>query len=227
MNTLSHVTETTLHLNALIGGLFLLAAFALVGTRQAMACVRLFVLQSLLLAASALVQAMPDSSVHLFIVAGIALLSRAVIIPWLLRRTLHRAAYTRREVDQALRIPTSLLIAATLVLIAYFLSQRLIVVADGAFASTSLPLGLSVLLLGAFTISVRREAVPQLLGVLTAENGVFFAGLAIAGRLPIIIELAAALDVIVVAVVLGLLTRRIHERTGTTVVADLNTLKEG
>jgi hydrogenase-4 component E len=120
-----------------------------------------------------------------------------------------------------------LLIAAALVLLAYFVTQPLLVAADGAFVATSLPLGLSVLLLGAYTVSVRREAVPQILGVLTAENGVFFAGLAIAGRLPIIVEIAVALDVVIVAVVLGLLTRRIHERTGSTVVADLSSLKEG
>ena len=90
-----------------------------------------------------------------------------------------------------------------------------------------LPLGLSALLLGAYTVTVRRQAVPQILGVLTAENGVFFAGLAIAGSLPIIVEIAAALDVVIVAVVLGLLTRRIHEQTGTTVVANLRALKEG
>jgi hydrogenase-4 component E len=185
------------------------------------------VLQSLLLSASALVQAIPGRSVHLFIVAGLAVVARAVVIPWLLRRTLHGTAFTRREIDQTLRIPTSLLIAAALVLLAYFVTQPLLVAADGAFVATSLPLGLSVLLLGAYTVSVRREAVPQILGVLTAENGVFFAGLAIAGRLPIIVEIAVALDVVIVAVVLGLLTRRIHERTGSTVVADLSSLKEG
>ena len=222
----TQVPATLLHVNALFGGLFLLAAFGLVGTRQALACIRLFVLQSVLLSASVLVQAWPDGSTHLFIVAGLTLFSRAVVIPWLMRRTLHGEAFTHREIEQVLRIPTSLLMAAALVLLAYFVSQPLLGAADGLFVPTSLPLGLSVLFLGAYTISVRREAVPQLLGVLTAENGVFFAGVAIAGRLPIIVEITVALDVLIVAVVLGLLTRRILERTGSTAVGKLTALKE-
>jgi hydrogenase-4 component E len=80
--------------------------------------------------------------------------------------------------------------------------------------------------LGAFTIVVRREAVPQLLGLLAVENGVFFAGIAIVPNLPVIAELAAAVDVPVITLVVGLLVRRIHRRLGTTAVGRLAALRE-
>ena len=73
---------------------------------------------------------------------------------------------------------------------------------------------------------MRREAVPQLLGLLAVENGVFFAGIAIVPNLSVIAELAAAADVPVITLVIGLLTRRIHKRLGTTSVGQLAALRE-
>jgi hydrogenase-4 component E len=82
------------------------------------------------------------------------------------------------------------------------------------------------LLLGAYVVMVRREAVPQVIGILSMENGAFFASVSIAPDLPLIAELAAAFDVLIIAVVMGLLTRRIHERVGTTDVGRMTSLKE-
>jgi hydrogenase-4 membrane subunit HyfE len=58
------------------------------------------------------------------------------------------------------------------------------------------------------------------------ENGAFFAGVAIAPDLPVIAELAVAFDVLILAFVVGILTRTVHERTGTTAVGNLAKLRE-
>jgi hydrogenase-4 component E len=91
---------------------------------------------------------------------------------------------------------------------------------------TNLPIGLACLLIGAYSLIARREAIPQLIGILAMENGVFFAGIAITPELPIIAELAVAVDVILIAVVVGLLTRSIRETVGTTEAASLSELRE-
>jgi hydrogenase-4 membrane subunit HyfE len=44
--------------------------------------------------------------------------------------------------------------------------------------------------------------------------------------LPVIAELAAAVDLAVIALVVGLLARSIHRRVGTTAVGDLSALRE-
>ena len=98
-------------------------------------------------------------------------------------------------------IPSSLLIAAVLVVLAYIVADPLLRVVAVPFVSINLPLGIAAMFLGIFTVAVRREAVPQLLGLLALENGVFFAGIAIVPSLPVIAELAAAIDVPVVALV--------------------------
>ena len=90
----------------------------------------------------------------------------------------------------------------------------------------NLPIGISGLLLGAYTLTVRREALPQLIGILAMENGAFFAGISLARDLSVITELAAAFDILVMVFVVAVLTRKIHEQTGTTFVGILKSLKE-
>lgn len=213
-------------LDALVGGLFLLAALGVVATRQVQANLHAFIVQSVLLAVSALLLGMALGSPHLFAVAAITIATKVVLIPWLLRRTVAREVYRRREVDQVLNIPSSLLISAALIVLGYVVAAPLLRAVAVPFAAINLPLGLAAIFLGVFTVVVRREAVPQLIGLLAVENGVFFAGIAIVPSLPVIAELAAAADLPVVALVAGLLTRRIHFRLGTTSVGRLAALRE-
>jgi hydrogenase-4 component E len=213
-------------LDALAGALFLLTALGVVATRQVLASLQLFILQSLLLALSALLLGMALGSLHLFAVAAITIATKALMIPWLLRHTVSAEVYGTREIDRVLNIPSSLLVAALLVVFAYAVSNPLLAAVDVPFARVNLPLGVAAMFLGVFTVAVRREAVPQLLGLLALENGVFFAGVAIVPNLPVIAELAAAVDVPVITLVVGLLTRRIHKRLGTTSVGRLASLRE-
>jgi hydrogenase-4 component E len=212
-------------LNALAGGLFVLTVFGIVGMRQVIGSLRLFVIQSLLLAGSACILGYEYTSVHLFLVAGITIFTKAFMIPWLLYRMLSHEIHARREIRQVLNIPTSLLIAAGLVICSYFIVRPLLDIGD-VFLKVNLPVGVAGLLIGGYAITVRREALPQLLGILTMENGAFLAGVCIAPNLPFMAELAAAFDVLIIALVVGLLTRSIHKRVGSTLVGKMTSLKE-
>jgi hydrogenase-4 component E len=213
-------------LDALTGALFLLTAIGVVATRQVLASLQLFIAQSLLLTSSAVLLGIALGSVHLLAVAAITIGTKTLLIPWLLRRTVSAEVYRTREIDRVLNIPSSLLLAAVLVVLAYAVANPLLDAVKVPFAPVNLPLGVAAMFLGIFTVVVRREAVPQLLGLLALENGVFFAGIAIVPDLPVIAELAAAVDVPVVALVVGLLTRQIHKRVGTTSVGRLAALRE-
>lgn len=219
--TISLVTQ----LNALAGGLFLLSAFGMVATRQVLACLKLFVVQALLLACSACFLGYLYDSYHLFVVAAIALVSKVFLIPWLLRGTLGDDMYARREVSQVLNVPTALLIALALAMFAYFFTHPLLGAGDIP-PWVNVPIGMAGLLIGALVVAVRREAIPQVIGILAMENGAFLAGVSIAPTLTLIAELAAAMDVVVVALVFGFLTKRIHEHVGTTAVGQMTALRE-
>ncbi len=213
-------------LNTLSAGLILISAFAMVATRQVQGVLRFFVAQSALLAASSFLLAYSRSSVHLWALGAITIVAKVLAIPWVLRRLLPAEFYERREIAQVVNIPTSLLLALMLTVVAEFLMGPIVATTHDPVIRVNLPIGLAGILIGAYSLVARREAIPQLIGILAMENGAFFAGVAIAPELPLIAELAVAVDVVLIAVVVGLLTRNIRETVGTTEAAALDELKE-
>lgn len=214
-------------LNALTGGLFLLCAFGLVGIRQMLTCLRIYVFQALLLAVSAVILGYYHASIHLFVVAALTIVTKVFIIPWVLRQAVGYESYAKREISQVLNIPTSLLISIAITIFAYYIAGPLLAAnGAGAFEKVNLPIGMASLLIGAYTVTVRGEAVPQLLGILAMENGAFFAGISIAPSLPLIAELAAAFYVLITVLVIGLLAMRIHTVIAKTAVGEMMALRE-
>ncbi len=215
------------NLNAMVAGLFLLTAFGIVAMRQARGCLNLFIVQSLLLAASAALLGLRYHSEHLLDVALVNVIAKPIVVPWILRRTSPAAIYTRREIDQVLNIPTSLLIALALAILAYFLGQPMLRAVGPEFRSPNVPIGIAGLLLGAYTLTVRREAVPLLIGLLGMENGAFLAGISISRNLPLLVELAIATDGLIIVFIMGVLARAVDKYVGTTAVGRLMSLREG
>jgi hydrogenase-4 component E len=161
------------------------------------------------------------------LVLGVVTIAAKVIaIPWVLKRTLPGDVYERREINQAINIPSSLLLALMLAIAAEFLVSPLLATTPDPVIHANLPIGLAGILIGAYSLIARREALPQLVGILAMENGAFFAGIAIAPDLPLIAELVIAIDVILIAVVIGVLTRNITQTMGTTEAASMSELRE-
>jgi hydrogenase-4 component E len=214
-------------LAGLIAALFVVFGLGTIVTRQMLGILRFFVLHALALATSASLLAVVLGSPHLAWVAVITVATKAVAVPLVLRWAAGPEIYERREVDHALTIPVSVLIAAVLALLAWVVSAPLVqAISDRPFAAINLPTGLLSLFFGGFTVAVRREGVAQLMGLLIMESGAFFASIALVHNLSIIVEVAAAIDVPIAALVIGLLIRSIHRVTGMTRVGSLTQLGE-
>lgn len=211
-------------LNALAGVMFLLTSFSMITDRQVQSVLHGYIAQSLLLTASTVLLAVSVRSPELILVAAITLVAKPIMIPLLLWRLLSASLRTKREVRMAVNVPTSLLIALGLSITAYFLARPLLSGAGG-FERVNLPIGLDVMLLGVYMLTVRREALPQLLSLMVIDNGAFFAGIAITHS-SALVEFAAALEGVMVAMIVALLTRTIAKMVGTTEVAALDTLRE-
>ncbi len=211
--------------NSLVGALFLLSAIVLMVARQAQAVLKLFVRQSVLLAVSAFVLGWLHHSAELMIVGLITIAAKAVIIPQLLTRTLGPDIRSRRELEFIVNTPVSLLIALGITVLSYFFVAPLLTRA-GQDILVNLPVGLDVLLIGVYTLAVRREAIPQMLAMMAIDNGAFYAGIAITTS-SAIIELAAGLEGVMVVLVSAILTRTLAQHVGTTEVGALTHLKEG
>ena len=213
-------------LNTLSAGLVLICAFAMVATRQVQGVVRFFVVQSLLLASSCFLLGYRRGSIDLCALGVITVAAKVVAIPWILGRLLPGEFYERREIDQVINIPASLLVSLLLAVVAEFLVGPVVAAYPDPVIRINLPIGLAGVLIGAYSLIARREAIPQLIGILAMENGAFLAGIAIASDLPLIAELGIAVGVILIAVVVGLLTQRIQQTVGTTEASGLSALKE-
>lgn len=222
----SDQTQLIHGLNAMAAGLVLLTAFGMVATRQVQGVMRFFIVQSAFLAASAFLVGFSRGSIHLVALGAITIGAKVIAIPWVLKRTLPGDLYERREIDQVINIPSSLLLVLLLAIAAEFLVGPLVSSTTDPVVHVNLPIGLAGILIGAYSLIARREAIPQLVGILAMENGAFFAGLSIAPDLPLIAELAIAIDVILIAVVIGVLTRDITRTIGTTEAATMSELKE-
>jgi hydrogenase-4 component E len=214
-------------LDGLIAALFVIFGLGVIVARQMLGALYLFMLHATALTAAAVVLAFALGSPHLGWVAAITFTTKVIAVPLVLRWAAGSEIYERREVDQVLTIPVSILLAAALALVAWVAANPLLqAVAARPFAAVHLPTGLMTMLFGAFTVAVRREGVAQLMGLLIMESGAFFASIAIVHDLPIIAEVAAAVDVPIAALVIGLLIRSIHRVTGTTRVGLLSALRE-
>ncbi|MGH8289877.1 MAG: hypothetical protein ACREV7_12780 [Steroidobacteraceae bacterium] len=218
---------TALAINGFIAALFVIFGLAAIVTRQMLGTLYLFMLHATALTASAVLIGVALGSPHLFWVAAITFSTKVVAVPLVLRWSAGSEIYERREVDQVLTIPVSVLVAAVLVLVAWIAAAPLVhAIPDRPFAAMNLPTGLIAVFFGAFTVAVRREAVAQLMGILIMESGAFFASISIVNELSVIAEIAAAVDVPIAALVIGLLIRNIHRTTGMTRVGLLADLKE-
>lgn len=214
-------------LDGFFAAFFVLFSLGIVVARQMRGALFLFILHALALTASAIVLAITLDSPHLGWVALITFSTKVVAVPLVLRWAAGRELHQRREVDQVLTISFSLLIAAVLALIAWATIEPLVQAIPGRpFAAINLPTGLIAIFFGALTVTVRREAMVQLMGLLVMESGAFFASISIVNDLSVIAEISAAVDVPIAAMVIGLLIRNISRVTGSTRVGHMADLKE-
>jgi hydrogenase-4 component E len=218
---------TALAIDGFIAALFVVLGLGTIVTRQMLGTLYFFMLHALALTASAVLIGIALKSPNLYWVALITFSTKVIAVPLVLRWSAGEEIYERREVDQVLTVPRSVLLAGVLALIAWITADPLVrVITDRPFAVVNLPTGLMAVFFGAMTVAVRREAVAQLMGIMIMESGAFFASIALVNELSIIAEIAAAVDVPIVALVIGLLIRSIHRVTGMTRVGLLAELKE-
>ena len=144
----------------------------------------------------------PSHLAHALLMSLGTLAIKVIVIPGLLRRAL-REANVRREVDPFVSLHGSLLIAACLVGISFWLATFL-TLPRPAPTTLLVPAAFSTLLLGFLVLVTRRKAVTQVVGYLMLENGVFLFGQTLARDLPFVVELGILLDLLVGVFVMGI-----------------------
>jgi hydrogenase-4 component E len=208
----------------LLAAVLLLLAFAMLSQRRILSLINLFAAQGLVLfLATTLVAAVTGQS-HLYWSAAVTLLLKVLLLPWILHRLIRRLN-VKWDVETLLNIPTTMLVGIVLVILAFNLAAPISQLA-GTVTRATLGIALACVLLSFLMMITRSKAVPQVVGFLSMENGLFFAATAAVYGMPMVVELGVALDVLVAALILGVFIFQIRERFDSLDTRHLEKLKE-
>jgi len=202
----------------LAGGMVVLS-FLLLYQDRITATLNVFALQAITLALSVAWQAYVQDAPHLFVTAGIALVIKGFIIPAALFRIVRRLEI-HREIEQVISAGPTMILGLGLVALAILLvvpvggGVSLLVREDLAFA-------LAIILLGLLMMITRRNAVTQIVGFMSLENGLVLAATGAKG-MPLVVEFSVAFSILIAFIVFGVFVFRIRERFDTVDVSALD-----
>ena len=208
----------------LFAAILLLLAFAMLAQRRIVSLIDLFAAQGLVLALSTAVVAYTTKQPHLYESTALTLLLKVVVLPWLLYRLVHRLD-VRWEFEGLINIPTTMLIGIGLVIFAFNLALPISQLASTVTKNT-LGIALACVLLACLMMITRRKAVPQVVGFLALENGLFFAATSATYGMPMVVEFGVALDVLVGVLILGVFLFQIREQFDSLDIRHLEALKD-
>lgn len=195
----------------LAGGLVLVSLMLLYQDRL-YALLNVFALQAGVLALSVTWQAWIQGAPHLYITAAIALVVKAIVIPVALHRIIARLGI-HREIENVVSIGPTMLAGIGLVALSMVVMLKVTPEAD-PLAREDLAFALSVVLLGLLMMVTRRNAVSQVVGFMSLENGLILAATGAKG-MPLVVEISVAFSVLVAFIVIGIFLFRIRERFDT------------
>jgi len=203
----------------MLAGSLVLVSFMMLYQDRLYALLNIFALHALVLAASVAWQAYVQGAPHLFVTAGIALIFKAAIIPTALHRIIVRLGI-HREIETVGGVGPTMLIGIGLVALSMVVMLRVTASVD-PLAREDLAFALSVVLLGLLMMVTRRNAVSQVVGFMSLENGLVLAATGAKG-MPLVVEISVAFSVLIAFIVIGVFLFRIRERFETVDVTALD-----
>jgi hydrogenase-4 component E len=185
--------------------------------------IRLFAIQSLMLAIIATIIAFFHDAPEVYAVAALTILGKCIVLPRLLTRLVRRIQI-HQEIEPMLNNTASMLLCGGLTLLGYIVARPF--TSLERLGNNTLGIAVTLLLIGFFLMFNRRKAITQVLALLTIENGVMLAAVALTTYgMPLVVELGIFFDVMVAVMVLGILVYRIRETFASMDVSKLSKLR--
>lgn len=203
----------------LLAGGLVLVSFLLLSQHRLYALLNAYALHAVVLALSVAWQARIQDAPHLYITAAIALVFKAGIIPIGLHRMIQRLGI-HREIETVIGSGATMLAGMGLVALSMTVMLQAAATADPV-AREDLAFALSVVLLGLMMMVTRRNAVSQVVGFMSLENGLVLAATGARG-MPLVVEISVAFSILIAFIVIGIFLFRIRERFDTVDVQALD-----
>ena len=208
----------------ILAALVLFTSFSLLAQTRILSSIHAFAWQGALVAAATALVAYVADQHHLYLSALLTLGLKAALIPWILHRLVRRLEIAR-EVETVLRPALVMLAAAALVAFSYYVALPVEKLSTLATRNT-IAVSMAVVLLGMLMMVTRRQAVTQVIGFMSMENGLFFAAVVSTHGMPMVVELGVAFDVLVATVIFGVFFFQIRQSIDSLDVDRLNRLAE-
>lgn len=196
----------------LLAGSLVLVSFLQLYQNRLSALLNMYATHALVLSLSVAWQATIQEAPHLYVTAIIALAFKTIIIPLALHRIILRLGI-HREIETAVGTGTAMLAGIALVSLSMVVILRVTPTA-GALAREDLAFALAVVLLGMLMMVTRRNAVSQVVGFMSLENGLILAATGAKG-MPFVVEISVAFSILIAFIVIGIFLFRIRERFDT------------
>ena len=203
------MNDLTFDIAHLLAGGLVLVSFMMLYQDRLFALINVFALHAVVLALSVAWQAYVQDAHHLYVTAAIALLFKAIVIPVGLHRIIQRLGI-HRDIETAVGIGPTMLAGIGLVTLSMVLMLRVTPEAD-PLAREDLAFALSIILLGLLVMVTRRNAVSQVVGFMSLENGLVLAATGAKG-MPLVVEISVAFSILIAFIVIGVFLFRIRER---------------
>lgn len=163
-------------------------------------------------------------TIHVVVMCAGTLAVKVFVIPIFLQRVIRRSG-ARREVEPFISLHLSVLIAATLVGLSFWLAGML-VLPRPAPTLLLVPVAFATLFVGFLILVSRRKAISQVIGYLLLENGIFLFGQLLVEDIPFAVEMGILLDLIVGVFVMGIAIHHISREFDHIDTGLLSTLKD-
>ena len=214
--------ELATRLIDLFGALLLFTMLLILAAGQLFRAIYAVAAQAVFLGIAGAVLGSATGNADLWVIAGVTIVVKAALLPWLLMWVVRRIQIPR-EIEPIIPVTVTLALAAGIVVLAFHLSASLGPVRQ-AITGNALPVGVGLILLGVLVMASRRKALVQMVGLFASENGIFFTAMAVSQGMPLIIEIGVILDVVLGALVMGILVLRVRSSVDTD-IADLEDLR--
>jgi hydrogenase-4 component E len=183
--------------------------------------VNIILIQSFMVALACGIEGKEAGELHMYIAAILTVIIKVGLIPYALLNIVEKLQYEKED-HPILSVDTSSIAACIVIVLAYALIDQAL---PGNNSRDALATAVAMTLIGLLLIMTRRQAIMQIVGLITMENGIYLVGLSVTKGLPLIIEMGIFFDVLVAVVVLVILTRRLKLSGISTDISRLKKLK--
>lgn len=196
--------------------IILISALVMSGLRRIKLLNDAFAAQSLFIAALCLAKGYESGEYHYYILFIMTLVIKVLGIPYIINRSVKQLKANRE---------TELIINGFWSYMFTGISVAVIFIVLKGYGDSIFKTGIALMICGAILLIGRKKAITQMIGLLTLENGIVLFEVAMV-KMGLIIEMGIIFELLVLALIMGVMIFRINKTFDTVNTDYLTSLKE-